>query len=220
MVDTCMINENGLSLSNETFSFCRYTVMKSNDHYQEHSMSKRKFRLYTPKGYSRKRFKTSNSTDSETHADAQLTVHFPFEAFASTCLPDIDSLHTRLNASLSLSLKYNGWILSRVQGGLESESQLFKLQVMPSNALVDHTFMLTISPDCKWNLHLQRLKVQCEKCPPLIGLPTYLNSVTAICNVLSILDKHKVCPGNPDENFKKLIYHGHHEGRFMDRSGV
>ena len=67
--------------------------------------------------------------------------------------------------------------------------------------VVTHT--LLVNDDCTWKLYICGHEVRPITDGPLSTVPITLNQESFI-NLISIIDRCKVCPGNPDTHFIKL----------------
>ena len=174
-------------------------------------MSKRKLRLYVPKGLSRKDIKLSSpENDSRSHDDTSHIVGLPLGVYTSSTVQTIEALHARLIKSST----FNGWIVTCIPGELESVYlALYKLQVSSTTCTTEQTFMLTIHPEFKWTLDVRGHRVDLERCPLLSEVPSQLNSVDSVVHLLSLLDHSKICQGNPDTKFLDISQR--HKGNFL-----
>ena len=84
---------------------------------------------------------------------------------------------------------------------------------------VDFTFIITISASGRWTINVDHKEISRANCPILAecAVHDHLLSVDLVVEILSLLDRCKLCVGNPDEKFSSLI--DKHSGKFLDRSG-
>ena len=145
----------------------------------------------------------------------ELAVKLPLSAYTSAVMSSTHELHARLTASKS-SLMPPEWICSVVSG---TNLAIYKLAVTPPVMSADFTFIITISASGRWTINVDHKEISRANCPILAecAVHDHLLSVDLVVEILSLLDRCKLCVGNPDEKFSSLI--DKHSGKFLDRSG-
>ena len=73
---------------------------------------------------------------------------------------------------------------------------------------------LSISKELEWTMYYLQYKLSPSNCPLLTGLPSQIESITTVMQLMELIDASKPCAGNNDakfiENFeqRKLTLHG------------
>ena len=76
------------------------------------------------------------------------------------------------------------------------------------------TRSIIISSDLSWRLFVHSIEV--KKCDPLANIPTKLD-VTSIVQLISIVDKLKVCAGHPEKKFIDFVTS--RKGKLLNKTG-
>ncbi len=104
----------------------------------------------------------------------------------------------------SLCLPSQSWMIQK--GNPDIKLQIYKVTSTPSTSkqplVVTHC--LTISDDLSWSLFVHNQELTSVKCPLLFGIPDRLTSESAT-SFLKVLDKLKVCAGQPDLKFVDFV---------------
>lgn len=66
------------------------------------------------------------------------------------------------------------------------------------------TRSLTLSQDETWVAHVHGKGLDSKKCTALAQFPAHLTEVEKQNQMIAVLDKLRVCPGNPDEKYLDL----------------
>ena len=91
---------------------------------------------------------------------------------------------------------------------------LYTVQCIKPPYAADVTFSVTIQSDLTWTLLLGTLPVPPSQIPTA---PTRLLSVPEVHSLLTTMDSLRLCIGNPDEEYVKLI---EEKGPLMDKTGT
>ena len=196
-------------------------------------MGKRKLRFDTRKNYERKKSLHCQTVQSAAsgcvrpvsvpitsceaaHMDSHceendvrvLPVRIPASLYMTRPVPDIPALHKQLLESKCLP---SGWVCSVTSN---TSLALCKLTVPEGLASAKIAYMVTVSCDFSWKVSIE---FQVQENVILHTAPTLLTSAMSVMNVVEMLDSYKVCVGNSDEKFSRLI--AQRNGKFMDKTG-
>lgn len=80
----------------------------------------------------------------------------------------------------------------------------------------DVPYMVKIATDFTWTTQIGHNNISLDENELLNGLPHSLHSVESVIRVLRVLDGSKLCVGNSDAKFSRLIER--RNGKFMDNS--
>ena len=78
-------------------------------------------------------------------------------------------------------------------------------------------FTVIVHVDCTWQCFVGRSTVDVGKVPCLSEIPVILNSAADLKLLLTTLQIHKVCPGNPDEKYVTMVTS--RKGKMKSRKG-
>jgi hypothetical protein len=77
--------------------------------------------------------------------------------------------------------------------------------------------MVTISSNFTWRVSVGQMEVPICDSASLQNVPSLLTSSKRVIDLLVLLESCKLCVGNPDEKFSKLVTQ--RDGKFTDRTG-
>ena len=97
-----------------------------------------------------------------------------------------------------------------------SSISVYKISNCTSSSL-GITHCVRIESDLTWSLSVHGSGVDAGKCDLLSGIPRNA-SKGSLVELLKLLDKYTVCPGNPDEGFIKMVEAK--KGRLMSKNGT
>ena len=109
-----------------------------------------------------------------------------------------------------------GWIDATKQVAVPGELVFCRLETKQSTLTA--SFSLHVQDDFHWHLSCHGQQLRTIVCPLIEQLPSTLESLANIEQVLTLVNGAKVCQGNPDEKFRDLSIA--QKGRFMDATGV
>lgn len=114
---------------------------------------------------------------------------------------DISSLTGDLQTLMrNFVLPGNHWI---IQGQGVNNLAVYKISTQPSSLLVI-THSVRIKENLSWNLSVHGFQVDSLKCRLLSGIPEKL-CPNSLEELLKLLDKCNICPGNPDSGYIEMV---------------
>ena len=183
----------------------------------------RKFRLHVRKRQEQRKLVVSiplsslsnrshlflHSTESRTTDQSELIVSLPLLYFSAVPSSNLFELCSRLNSQHQLPKNWNCSLVGTEQISLYHLSHSAPPRV---------DLAITIDSSFAWKLYFHSERVEVDSCTPLAAISSLLQSPANILGLLGTLESCHVCIGNPDEKFRALAKH--HQGQFMDRSGM
>lgn len=156
-------------------------------------MGKRKFHFVAIKNSERKKYR-------------RLVVSVPKVQLPS---PSIETLHSQLLSSVSTN-----WTLTMSS---EPDKNLILSHIVQSP---DKTpiirYSVTIKEDFSWSMNVMGRAV--SQCSLIHHIPPALTSVSEVLNLISIIEKSKICFGNHEESFIQAAMR--REGIFRNKDGM
>ena len=139
-------------------------------------------------------------------------VSIPFRYTLSCKLLSVESLHERMVTLHKLPAGWTSSIICRSEGNIMAVS---KLSVVSSAV---EAVVITIFPDFTWTIQKGQKQIPVLQTALLGAIPSTLQSVREVTQVLSLVDASKCCKGNDDAQFLDLA--AWREGKFMNYSGT
>ena len=138
-----------------------------------------------------------------------LTVSLPLTLYINLPQKSLSAIHTKLKKMPQL---LSGWVDATSN---PLELKVCRLQYTGPCPSVE--FTITVQEDRTWQVHYKLLRIEPD-IAAFQGIPTVLESVGNLCDLISAIDASRCCIGNPDEKFALLLSH-QETGVFRDRSG-